>query len=193
MSGSVTGCSPFLKFRWTADGTSHEVQTHLIGAYNLDNALAAVAVGRFFAVGDEQICQALGTYEPQNNRSQLKQTAHNRLVVDAYNANPTSMAAALDNFRRMEVKNKMAILGDMRELGDVSAEEHQKTVDYLQHDAFCEVWLVGEEFGKTQCPFRKFKTVEEVEAELARHCPEDHYILIKGSNGIHLAQLKDKL
>ena len=155
--------------------------------------LAAACIGLHFGVTPEQIDHALTHYIPSNNRSQLEETGRNHLIVDAYNANPTSMAAALDNFRRMEVKNKMAILGDMRELGDVSAEEHQKTVDYLQHDAFCEVWLVGEEFGQTQCPFRKFKTVEEVEAELARHCPEDHYILIKGSNGIHLAQLKDKL
>ena len=194
VEGKVDACAPFLQFSYRQPaGAWHHIESRLIGSYNLYNMLAAACIGLHFGVTPEQIDHALTHYIPSNNRSQLEETGRNHLIVDAYNANPTSMAAALDNFRRMEVKNKMAILGDMRELGDVSAEEHQKTVDYLQHDAFCEVWLVGEEFGKTQCPFRKFKTVEEVEAELARHCPEDHYILIKGSNGIHLAQLKDKL
>ncbi|MGN0058600.1 MAG: UDP-N-acetylmuramoyl-tripeptide--D-alanyl-D-alanine ligase [Phocaeicola plebeius] len=191
VSGRVTGCSPFLKFRWTADGTSHDVQTRLIGAYNLDNALAAVAVGRFFAVGDEQICQALATYEPQNNRSQLKQTARNRLVVDAYNANPTSMRAALLNFRQMEAPRKMVILGDMKELGASSGEEHRQIVELLKTCSFDRVVLVGPEFAATCPPFPTCATVEQVKDLLHQDPPRDYYILIKGSNSMKLAQLAE--
>ena len=103
------------------------------------------------------------------------------------------MAAAIDNFQLMEVDNKMAILGDMRELGDASAVEHQKVVDLLKATDIRNVWLVGEEFSKTQTAFRKFHDVEEVKAEIASHRPEDHYILIKGSNGIRLFELIDLL
>ena len=191
VSGRVTGCSPFLKLRWTADGTSHDVQTRLIGAYNLDNALAAVAVGRFFAVGDEQICQALATYEPQNNRSQLKQTARNRLVVDAYNANPTSMRAALLNFRQMEAPRKMVILGDMKELGASSGEEHRQIVELLKTCSFDRVVLVGPEFAAVCPPFPTCAAVEQVKDLLHQDPPRDCYILIKGSNSMKLAQLAE--
>ena len=172
---------------------AYEVETHLIGAYNLDNMLAAIAVGLHFGVSPAQINHALGHYIPSNNRSQLETTEHNRLIVDAYNANPSSMAAAIDNFKLMKAERKMAILGDMLELGAVSDEEHQKTVDALAAAGIKEVWLVGEEFGKTHTAFRKFKNVDEVKAAIAAHRPENYYILIKGSNGIHLSQLPELL
>ena len=143
VTGKVVACSPFLHFSWTAEGISHDVQTHLIGAYNLDNALAAVAIGRYFGVEDTKICHALSSYVPQNNRSQLVHTASNTLIVDAYNANPTSMMAALENFRQMEAAHKVAILGDMKELGEGSHEEHQKVVDFLKECGFERVMLVG--------------------------------------------------
>ena len=194
VQGNVVSCAPFLKFTWQA--LSHqpssgacEVQTHLIGSYNLDNMLAAIAIGLHFGVTPQQVCHALENYIPHNNRSQLTETAHNRLIVDAYNANPSSMAAAIENFRLMQVKDKMAILGDMRELGAASGEEHQKVVDLLKNTGIDNVWLVGEEFGKTRTCFRKFHDVEEVKAEIARCRPENHYILIKGSNGIKLFEL----
>lgn len=201
VQGEVVACDPYLRLRWSAtiDGsmpqpTDVEVDTHLIGAYNLDNVLAAIAVGLHFGVTTEQIVHALEHYTPSNNRSQLEHTQHNWLIVDAYNANPTSMAAAIDNFRRISVDlPKMAILGDMRELGDVSGEEHQRVADSLEHAGFDTVWLVGEEFGRTRSPFRKFKDVEEVKAAIAAAPPHDHYILVKGSNGIGLAQLKEML
>ena len=194
VQGNVVSCAPFLKFTWQAlshqpsSGTC-EVQTHLIGSYNLDNMLAAIAIGLHFGVTPQQVCHALENYIPHNNRSQLTETAHNRLIVDAYNANPSSMAAAIENFRLMQVKDKMAILGDMRELGAASGEEHQKVVDLLKNTGIDNVWLVGEEFGKTRTSFRKVHDVEEVKAEIARCRPENHYILIKGSNGIKLFEL----
>jgi UDP-N-acetylmuramoyl-tripeptide--D-alanyl-D-alanine ligase len=120
-------------------------------------------------------------------------TASYRLIVDAYNANPSSMKAALENFALIQADHKMAILGDMRELGEASAEEHQKVVDYLQTTGIEEVWLVGEEFGKTQCHFRKFTDVEAVKTAIATQRPEGKCILIKGSNSTRLYQLPDLL
>ena len=198
--GEVVSCAPFLKFRWReqdsdAGYTSEwmEVQTHLIGAYNLDNMLAAITVGYVNNVPFEQINHALESYIPTNNRSQLTETEKNHLIVDAYNANPTSMAAAIDNFKRMEVSPKMAILGQMGELGDVSAEEHQKVVGQLATAGFDEVWLVGEEFEKISSQFRTFRDVEEVKAAIAQQQPQHQYILIKGSNSVKLFQLPELL
>ena len=197
--GEVIDSAPFLHFSWTDLSTTeskartYEVESHLIGAYNIDNMLAAITIGLHFGVTPEQINHALESYVPANNRSQLEVTAKNKLIVDAYNANPSSMAAAIENFKLMNVEHKMAILGDMRELGEVSDLEHQKLVDKLQADGFQEVWLVGEEFGKTHTNFRKFRNVDEVKAEIAAHCPENCYILIKGSNGIKLYELPELL
>ena len=192
--GQIIACDPFLRLKWRqGDGEWHEVTTHLVGSYNLDNALAAVTVGLHFDVTPEQICHAIENYVPSNNRSQLTETPYNHLIVDAYNANPTSMAAALDNFSLMEVSPKMAILGEMRELGDSSREEHERIVEKLKGCAYDEVWLVGQEFKGIDCPFRKFDDVEQVKAAIAANRPEGRYILIKGSNGTRLFQLPELL
>ncbi len=191
VNGRVAGCNPFLVVELEG---KRNIRTHLIGTYNLANILAAVTVGRYFGVSDDDIQTALEEYQPSNNRSQLTVTAQNKLIVDAYNANPTSMAAAIENFRLMAVDEpKLAILGDMRELGISSEAEHQKIADILAYAGFKEVWLVGEEFGKTECAFRKFHDVEEVKTALHEAKPHNHYILIKGSNGIRLNLLTDLL
>ena len=189
--GQMIACDPFLRLRWREhDGDWHEVTTHLIGSYNLDNVLAAVTVGLHFEITPEQICHAIESYVPSNNRSQLTETPYNHLIVDAYNANPTSMAAALDNFCVMDVSPKMAILGEMRELGASSREEHERMVERLKGCTFDEVWLVGDEFKDIDCgDFRKFDDVEQVKAAIADCRPEGRYILIKGSNGNRLFQL----
>ena len=192
--GKVIDCAPFLRFSWHADGgEEHCVTTNLIGSYNIDNMLAAVTVGLHFGVAEEQVCHALENYMPNNNRSQMTVTPHNHLIMDAYNANPSSMRAAIENLCAMDVPAKMAILGDMRELGEFSGEEHQRVVDMLKAKGLCEVWLVGEEFGKTDCTFRKFRDIEEVKAEIAANRPTDKYILVKGSNGIRLFTLPELL
>jgi UDP-N-acetylmuramoyl-tripeptide--D-alanyl-D-alanine ligase len=201
--GEVVACDPLLRFRWHEpdmrfeergqERVWHEVKTHLIGAYNLDNLLAAIAVGINFGVEPELICQALQDYVPSNNRSQLQETQSNHLVVDAYNANPTSMEAAIDNFRIMQVSPKMAILGDMLELGEVSHEEHQRIVNIIKKAGFDRVWLVGKEFGGCKCHFRKFPDVEQVKQALAEDKPQGYYILIKGSNSMRLWQLPEAL
>ena len=188
--GEVTACNPLLSFRWRhGNGEWHHVDTHLIGSYNISNMLAAACIGLYMGVDMPQIDHALASYVPTNNRSELVQTAHNRLIVDAYNANPTSMKAAVDNFAFMQVDHKMAILGDMRELGAASHEEHQRIADHIASLGLKDVWLVGEEFAHTDTAYRKFADVEEVKQALADNDIRDHYILIKGSNGIHLYEL----
>lgn len=195
VNGRVTGNSPYLAFCWKAgkEGESHEVQTQLIGEYNFANALAAVTIGRFFGVEAEKIDKALAGYTPQNNRSQLKQTAYNTLIIDAYNANPTSMMASIGNFRNMNAPQKLLILGDMRELGKESAEEHQKIVDYLEACAFDEVWLVGNEFAQTRHTYPHFPDAATLIAWLQTNRPTGKTILIKGSNGIKLSSITDYL
>ena len=194
--GEVVGCDPFLTFRWREQDHDAgyqsewmEVKTHLIGAYNLDNLLAAITVGYVNNVPFDSINHALASYVPTNNRSQLTKTEHNSLIVDAYNANPSSMKAAIDNFMLVEAAHKMVILGMMGELGDVSEEEHRKVVRMLQEAHFDEVWLVGTEFQKVNPPFRTFADVQAVKDELAHQQPEGMTILIKGSNSTHLYEL----
>ena len=195
VNGRITGNSPYLTFEWKAgkDGETYQVQTQLIGEYNFPNALAAITIGRFFGVEDAKINEALAGYTPQNNRSQLKKTDDNTLIIDAYNANPTSMMAALQNFRNMEVPHKMLILGDMRELGAESAAEHQKIADYLKECAFEKVWLVGDQFAAAEHSFQTYPNVQEVIKELEADKPKGYTILIKGSNGIKLSSVVDYL
>ena len=193
VSGKLHACAPFLAFEWKHAGINHNVQTHLIGSYNIKNALAAIAIGRYFDVSAEAICEALEDYVPSNNRSQLTETADNHLIVDAYNANPTSMMAALENFRLMEVLHKMVVLGDMKELGEGSTEEHRKIAAYLQTCGFERIILVGTEFGKVKGSFEHYLNVEALKQIFAQNKPKGKFILIKGSNSMKLSLLKDIL
>ena len=191
VEGEVLECNPFVKFRWrTAGGDWHTVQTNLIGAYNVDNALAAITIGLKFGVTEQDASDAVAGYKPQNNRSQLTETGRNHLVVDAYNANPTSMAAALENFSMIQAQDKMLILGDMRELGEASEAEHKKIVMELRNYGFTEVWLVGSEFAKAAqgSGFRLFPDVEAVNEALNNEHVTGKTILIKGSNSIGLTK-----
>jgi len=193
VKGKLHACAPFLAFEWDHEGMSYDVNTHLIGAYNIKNALAAIAIGCHFEVSAEDICEALNSYVPSNNRSQLTETADNHLIVDAYNANPTSMRAALENFRLMEVPHKVAVLGDMKELGEGSTEEHRQIVELLTTCGFEKVILIGEEFGKVCGSFEHYPGVEAVKELFVNDRPKGKFILIKGSNSMKLAQLKDIL
>jgi len=157
-SGQVVSCDPFLVFNWKQQGKLHTVETHMIGSYNLDNVLAAVAVGRFFKIPAERISRAIAAYEPTNNRSQFKKTDNNELIIDAYNANPSSMKVALDNFITMPVQPKAIILGDMRELGPTSDELHAEVVEQIKKGQFDKVFLCGEHFSKVGKEFSPFAT-----------------------------------
>lgn len=191
VEGEVLECNPFVKFRWrSGKGEWHTVQTSLIGAYNVDNALAAITIGLKFGVKEQDASEAVADYKPQNNRSQLTETGRNSLVVDAYNANPTSMAAALENFSMIKAQDKMLILGDMRELGEASDAEHRKIVEEIVKYGFTQVWLVGSEFAKAAdgSGFRLFADVDEVNKALESEKIAGKTILIKGSNSIGLTK-----
>lgn len=195
VNGRVTGNSPYLSFEWKAGeaGERHEVETQLIGEYNFPNALAAVTIGCFFGVEPEKIDKALSEYAPQNNRSQLKKTDSNTLIIDAYNANPTSMMAALTNFQNMDAAHKMVILGDMRELGAESVAEHQKIVDYIKECHFEKVVLVGEQFAASLHGYQSYPDVQELIRHLQTDKLQNCMILIKGSNGIRLSTVVEYL
>lgn len=195
VNGHVTGNSPYLTFEWKAgkNGENYEVETQLIGEYNFPNALAAITIGRFFKVEPQKINKALTEYAPQNNRSQLKKTSENTLIIDAYNANPTSMMAALENFNKMTVAHKMLILGDMRELGAESAAEHQKIVDFIKACEFEKVIFVGNLFAAAEHSYQTYSNAQELIQALQTDKPKDYTILIKGSNGIKLSSVVDYL
>lgn len=199
VEGEVVECAPFLKFRFRyAGGELHEVQTHLIGDYNVTNCLAAIAVGRHFNVRAEEAAAAIAAYEPTNNRSEMVRTEHNTLIVDAYNANPTSMAAALSNFGHISAAHKMLILGEMRELGADSAAEHARVFELAAACGADERWFVGEAFRPmadgSEEGVRWFPNVDAVKQLLADGGrPNDRLILVKGSNGTKLFQLPTML
>jgi UDP-N-acetylmuramoyl-tripeptide--D-alanyl-D-alanine ligase len=193
ITGSITALTPYVNFTWHEAGyTSPGVKSHLVGNYNFTNFLAAICIGRYFNVTPEAINEALSNYIPSNKRSQIEKTKRNTLIVDCYNANATSMMAALQNFVAIPHEKKLAILGDMLELGPISKEEHQKIADYLS-DKKMEVILVGEEFGTTKSAFRKFNHVSELLAEKSLDQFNDYLILVKGSRGIKLEMVLTEL
>ena len=163
------------------------LQTRLVGAYNAYNVLAALKLAWYFDVPREDALQALASYIPSNNRSQLVKTEKNTLIVDAYNANPSSMAVALDNLALMRGR-KVAMLGDMRELGADAAAEHSRIVERLEG---VEAYLVGEEFTKAAAgkPYKTFATSEELANYLADHPLEGCTILLKGSHSIQMEKV----
>ncbi len=179
--------SPFLNFNWFIDQKTYEGKTRLIGDYNFENALAAVTIGTYFDVDANNICEALANYAPQNNRSQLLETSKNHLIIDAYNANPTSMFASLENFSRMKTSPKAIILGDMKELGNESDMEHQKMLDFIDKNNFDKVFLCGEIFSSlSKEKYASFLHVDQLIECLKNEDLRGYYILIKGSRGIRL-------
>lgn len=207
VQGEVLSCAPLMNLHWqeTERGEWHVVHTQLIGAYNLKNVLAAVSIGLRFGVSPEQIDHALAHYSPRNNRSEFRQTAHNRLIVDAYNANLSSMQAAIQNFAQIDDAQKLMILGEMRELGSASAAAHAEVLQLAASAGCREVWLVGSEFSTAYAAtfaltpqliaarIRLFGNVEAVQNHLREQPLTDHLVLIKGSNGTRLFELPEAL
>ncbi len=194
IKGRLTDCSPTLSFEFQInDQNPVSVATQLIGSYNLPNALAAAAIGAYFGVEESQISHALTNYHPENKRSQLIRTPKNTLILDAYNANPTSMMAALENFKLMKAEKKMLILGDMRELGAESEKEHQRIIEFLRENPFDRIVLVGDEFNKHPHPFIALADRNELAQWIAGNPTEGYHILIKGSRGIALEKGIDEL
>ena len=201
VSGSIISCTPYinvsLRLNGNASGekTSYKIETNLIGDYNLSNILSAACIGRYFGVMDEEIVSALQEYTPTNNRSQCTRTEKNTLIVDAYNANPTSMEAALKNFSKIETtSDKVLILGDMKELGEDSIMEHNKILALIESLRFDKVYLVGSEFTRAAAGAHPcFENVDALKEYLTANPIVDYTILIKGSNSTRLTKIVDSL
>ena len=202
VSGNILSCTPYINVELRLNGnasgekTSYKIETNLIGDYNLSNILSAACIGRYFGVMDEEIVSALQEYTPTNNRSQCTRTEKNTLIVDAYNANPTSMEAALKNFSKIETtSDRVLILGDMKELGEDSEAEHQKVLALIQSLGFTRTYFVGSEFAKVVgSEFSKcFENVESLAEYLTADPISDSTILIKGSNSTRLTKIVDSL
>lgn len=188
VSGKINSDAVFVGMQCYT-GETFSVQSHLVGDYNAENILAAVSIGHFFGLTNTQIKQGIENYEPTNNRSQLIETEMNKLVVDAYNANPASMQAAISNFINMQSEKKMVVLGDMLELGDNSIKEHQNIVNILKDNSFEDVYLVGKEFEKTDNDYKCFSDTEALSSYLSENKVNKYNILIKGSRGIRLEKI----
>ena len=186
VSGSVISNYPYLEFDWHFFENRHRAKTNLVGGYNMDNALAAIAIGSFFGVNSTFINEAIESYTPKNSRSQFEKTANNSLIVDAYNANPTSMKAALDNFVDYPLSPKALIIGEMKELGGVTQTEHQQLVNWIKAYAFTHVYLVGKAFRDVETDFPVFENVGDLIQYFTTEPLKEHCILIKGSNSIQL-------
>jgi UDP-N-acetylmuramoyl-tripeptide--D-alanyl-D-alanine ligase len=170
-------------------GYSGKIQTHLVGDYNLPNVLAAVAVGKHFEVGDDAIRKAIENYQPTNSRSQFMEKDSNKIILDAYNANPSSMKAAIGNFANTEGENKILVLGAMAELGDSSINEHLHIVEEIKRHSWKDVVLVGGDFLKIDHPFQKFSSSSEAGNWLKSQRPENSYLLIKGSRSMQMEKV----
>ena len=166
-----------------------QIQTQLVGDYNLPNVLAAVSIGEHFKVPTEKIKNAIENYTPSNSRSQLIQWNNNDVILDAYNANPSSMKVAIDNFAQLKIENKIICLGGMKELGEATKQEHEDLVTYLQKFEWKQVILVGSEFKNNSHPYLYFEEIKEAKKWLSAQHLTNHTLLLKGSRGIQMEQL----
>lgn len=199
VTGKIIENSPLLTLAWTNtdDGETYQVKTQLTGTYNLNNILAAICIGAYFKLSPTAINKGIETYQPQNNRSQVKQTATNTLICDYYNANPSSMMVAIDNIAHLKADHKVLILGDMFELGDESAAEHEAVIKKALETAVDERIFIGKAFGSLEDKARNIKTsttrfyttAEEAIIGLTAAPVTNATILIKGSRGMALERL----
>ena len=180
---SIVSMNPYLTIRIGEE----TVETHLTGSYNIWNFLGAAAIGRYFHIADSVIAKALGDYVPSNHRSQVNRIGSNVIISDYYNANLTSMTAALKNLAQLEHPHKVAVLGDMRELGDLSVEAHTEIFQLIGNLGL-EAYFVGAEFAKVTTR-NVFADVDEANAYFTAHPLENAMVLIKGSNSMHLNKL----
>lgn len=177
--------NPFVKIKTL----NTEIKSHLIGLYNANNINAAITIGNYFGVSENDIKEAIESYIPENNRSQLITKNSNEIILDAYNANPSSMKVALENFIQLENKNKVAILGDMYELGEESLAEHKYIVDFLSENNSLECYFVGKDFFKNKIEnsnFHFYENFEQFSNSLENKNWRNNTILIKGSRGMAL-------
>ncbi|HRH61191.1 MAG TPA: UDP-N-acetylmuramoyl-tripeptide--D-alanyl-D-alanine ligase, partial [Chitinophagaceae bacterium] len=192
ITGSIIQSEPFLEVAITKGVSFEKLQTQLVGEYNLPNVLCAVAVGKYFNVPDEKIKKAIEHYSPDNSRSQLLQMGSNKIILDAYNANPTSMKAAIENFAKLHAPNKVLVLGGMMELGQESIAEHQSIADIISNYEWKNVVLVGGDFNKVSHNFIYFNNAAEAKQWLQQQNFSDAYILVKGSRSMQMEKVLEK-
>ncbi len=186
VTGIAAKSDPFLEVEVTKGVTFSNIKTQLVGEYNLPNVLAAISVGKYFGVPDEKIKTAIQNYVPSNSRSQLIQKGSNTVIMDSYNANPSSMKLAIENFAKLPAEKKVVLLGAMAELGEESLEEHLSIVKLLKQYKWDHVVLVGGDFEKIQHPFISLHNATEVQAWLKQQELHHAHILIKGSRSMKM-------
>lgn len=172
-----------------------QINSSLIGIYNFSNIAAAVAIGLYFKISASSIKKGIESYLPENNRSQIVEKNSNTILLDAYNANPTSMRAAIENFIRLEQQNKVLVIGDMFELGSEAATEHQTIADFIEQQDFEKVFLIGKSFFEVKAggKIQKSETFEDFSEKIKNQIPKNSCILIKGSRGMALERTLDLL
>lgn len=186
LNGQVLSSTGFLTVGIMGSDALATISTHLVGEYNLPNVLVAVALGKYFQVPDEKIKAAIEQYQPSNSRSQLLEWQGNKVILDAYNANPTSMRAAIENFAKMEGSHKVLLLGGMMELGEGSIAEHEGIVALIQQYPWQAVVLVGGDYVKVTHPFIYFNNATEAGAWLQQQNYTDAMLLVKGSRSMQM-------
>ncbi len=189
INGRILTSDPFLKLSITDHGHHTDISTQLVGGYNLPNVLAAIAVGREMKIGIPKIKHAIENYLPSNSRSQLLQKGSNKIILDAYNANPSSMKAAIENFANMEANNKVLMLGAMAELGADSEWEHQNLIDFLKKYKWQEVILVGKAFSPFRSAFRYFENAGEAKEWFSKQQFDNTTFLVKGSRSTQMEKV----
>ena len=191
VTGEVYGSDPFLVVEMKEGTKIGRINTQLVGEYNLPNVLVAVTVGKHFNVEENIIKKAIEEYTPSNSRSQLVEKNGNRIILDAYNANPSSMKTAIENFAGINAENKILMLGGMAELGAESLQEHKDIIHIIQKYPWKEVVLVGGDFMKIDHPFKKFTSSTEAGDWLRSQAFNDAYLLVKGSRSMQMEKVLD--
>lgn len=187
--GRILTSEPFLEIMVTQGMEAGNIKTQLVGDYNFPNVLAAITVGKYFKVTDQRIKSAIQNYLPSNSRSQLIEKGTNKIILDAYNANPSSMRLAIENFAKMNAEKKVLLLGAMAELGTQSLPEHENLVELIRQYDWDAVALVGGDFLKITHPFHSFENADEAGQWLAKQSFQHTYLLVKGSRSMQMEKV----
>jgi UDP-N-acetylmuramoyl-tripeptide--D-alanyl-D-alanine ligase len=189
ITGLVLSSEPFLKVELTSGTDLGTIQTQLVGDYNLPNVLCAVAVGKYFNVPEDKLKHALASYTPTNSRSQMVEKGSNKIILDAYNANPTSTRLAIENLQKIPTQNKVLMLGSMAEVGTESLKEHQEIIDLIKKYTWEKVVLVGGDYAHVDHPFIYFKNANEAKEWFNKQTFDNAYILVKGSRSMQMEKI----